>query len=103
MEAASTASGVAAPRSKAAVTRPWCSARIRSLNASSSGISEVISTRAMPDAVHAFVLEEAARFRRMARGYALGSGNSIPGYVPPEGYLAMLRAGEELRRRESPA
>lgn len=59
--------------------------------------------RMTPDAVHAFVLEEAARFRRMARGYALGSGNSIPGYVPPEGYLAMLRAGEELRRRESPA
>jgi uroporphyrinogen decarboxylase len=26
-------------------------------------------------------------------GYALGSGNSIPFYVPHENYLAMLRAG----------
>ena len=54
-----------------------------------------------PDDLYAFVLEEAGRFRRTARGFALGSGNSIPGYVPPEAYLAMLRAGEEVRRREA--
>jgi len=28
-------------------------------------------------------------------GYALGSGNSIPDYIPDENYLAMLRAGIE--------
>jgi uroporphyrinogen decarboxylase len=28
-------------------------------------------------------------------GYALGSGNSIPTYVPQENYLAMVRAGLE--------
>lgn len=28
-------------------------------------------------------------------GYALGSGNSVPDYVPNENYIAMLRAGNE--------
>jgi len=28
-------------------------------------------------------------------GYALGSGNSIPDYIPSENYLAMLKAGTE--------
>lgn len=31
-------------------------------------------------------------------GFALGSGNSIPNYVPVEGYLAMIEAARELRR-----
>jgi uroporphyrinogen decarboxylase len=30
-------------------------------------------------------------------GYALGSGNSLPGYVPMEGYLAMRKAAVEQR------
>jgi uroporphyrinogen decarboxylase len=30
-------------------------------------------------------------------GYALGSGNSIPDYVPVENYLAMLSAGWSMR------
>ena len=29
-------------------------------------------------------------------GYMLGSGNSIPEYVPSENYLAMLRAATDL-------
>ncbi len=53
--------------------------------------------RMKPDDIYRFTLEEAGRFRRTANGYALGSGNSIPGYVPPEGYLAMIHAGRELR------
>ncbi len=56
--------------------------------------------RMSPSEVYEFVLEEATRFRGKAKGYALGSGNSIPDYVPPEGYLAMVRAGKEIRRRE---
>ena len=47
------------------------------------------------------VLDEGRKFREMARGYALGSGNSIPEYVPAENYLAMVRAAKEIRRLEA--
>jgi uroporphyrinogen decarboxylase len=30
-------------------------------------------------------------------GFALGSGNSIPDYVPPEGYIAMINAARAFR------
>ena len=30
-------------------------------------------------------------------GYALGTGNSVPDYVPDENYFAMIRAALELR------
>ena len=56
--------------------------------------------RMKPDDLRAFVIEEGTRFRRLARGFALGSGNSIPAYVPPTGYLAMVEAVREIRRRE---
>jgi len=56
--------------------------------------------RMAPDDVYRFVLEEAARFRSAAKGFALGSGNSIPPYVPRDGYLAMIDAAREIRRRE---
>ena len=57
--------------------------------------------RMSPDEIYEYVLDAASRFRKNANGYALGSGNSIPAYVPPEGYLAMIRAGKEIRRREN--
>lgn len=50
--------------------------------------------------VYKAVLEQGARYRCLAQGYALGSGNSIPNYVPVENYLAMIRAAEEIRARE---
>ncbi len=50
-----------------------------------------------PSEIRAAVLADGARFRATARGYALGSGNSIPGYVPSENYLAMIDAANELR------
>jgi uroporphyrinogen decarboxylase len=50
--------------------------------------------------VYAAVLEQGSRFRSMARGYALGSGNSIPDYVPVENYLAMIRATQAIRNQE---
>lgn len=56
--------------------------------------------RLSPEDVYRTTLEDATRFRKMARGYALGSGNSIPPYVPAEGYRAMIRAAQEIRRRE---
>ena len=30
-------------------------------------------------------------------GYALGTGNSVPDYVPDENYFAMIRAALEVR------
>ena len=39
-------------------------------------------------------------FRIQAKGYALGSGNSIPEYVPVENYLALIEAANEIRNRE---
>lgn len=53
-----------------------------------------------PEEITMQVIEDGRRFRETANGYALGSGNSIPEYVPVEGYLAMIRAANELRRLE---
>lgn len=50
------------------------------------------------DVVYDKVIELGGRFRKTARGYALGSGNSIPEYVPPANYLAMIRAAQNLRQ-----
>ncbi len=50
------------------------------------------------DTVFRMVLEDASRFRESARGYGLGSGNSIAGYVPVEGFMAMVDAAKEIRR-----
>jgi uroporphyrinogen decarboxylase len=53
------------------------------------------------DDVFREVLEKGTEFRRRAKGYGLGSGNSIPEYVPVDGYLAMIDAVKEIRRRET--
>jgi uroporphyrinogen decarboxylase len=50
--------------------------------------------------VYETVVTEGRRFRAAARGYALGSGNSIPDYVPIENYLAMIRAAQTIRKDE---
>ena len=54
-----------------------------------------------PNVIYDKVLELGKRFRSSAKGYALGSGNSIPDYVPIENYLAMIRATQKLRQDES--
>ena len=46
------------------------------------------------------VLEKGTKFRNITKGYALGSGNSIPDYIPVQGYQAMIDAVKEIRRRE---
>jgi uroporphyrinogen decarboxylase len=33
-------------------------------------------------------------------GYALGSGNSVPDYIPDENYLAMLQAAFDWEKQE---
>ncbi len=53
-----------------------------------------------PDEIYQEVLEKGSRFRSMTCGYGLGSGNSIPEYVPVEAFLAMVEAAKEIRRRE---
>lgn len=53
------------------------------------------------DVVYEKVLREGTQFRNMAKGYALGSGNSIPDYMSVEGYTAMVDAVKEIRRRET--
>jgi uroporphyrinogen decarboxylase len=60
---------------------------------------DFLCARAESD-VYEGVLERGMRFRKCATGYALGSGNSIPDYVPVQNYLAMVRAAHEIRRRE---
>ena len=51
-----------------------------------------------PEDVYKTVLEQGTVYRRMANGYGLGSGNSIPGYIPVDGFLAMIEAVKEIRR-----
>jgi uroporphyrinogen decarboxylase len=59
------------------------------------GIDVDFLCRSTPDAIRA--RSRAMLDRSAARGgYALGSGNSIPGYVPDEGYFAMIAAALEV-------
>ena len=64
------------------------------------GIDVDILCQREPSAIKALVVEAGQRFRKHAQGYALGSGNSIPEYVPVDGYLAMIEAAQEIRSRE---
>jgi uroporphyrinogen decarboxylase len=53
-----------------------------------------------PDEVYDYVLEMGTKYREKAKGYALGSGNSIPDYVPVDSYHAMIRAANKIRENE---
>ena len=53
-----------------------------------------------PEVIFQTVLKQGTNFRAAAKGYGLGSGNSIPGYIPVEGFLAMIEAANEIRKRE---
>lgn len=53
-----------------------------------------------PEDVFQKVLKEGTVYRAKANGYGLGSGNSIPGYIPVDGFLAMIEAAKEIRKRE---
>ncbi|KAA6299941.1 MAG: hypothetical protein EZS26_003917 [Candidatus Ordinivivax streblomastigis] len=52
------------------------------------------------DEVFKKVMEEGTEFRAKAKGYGLGSGNSIPDYMSIDGFNAMVDAVFEIRRRE---
>jgi len=53
------------------------------------------------DEVFDYVVKYGTKYRKAAKGYALGSGNSIPVYVPVDGYLAMVRAAQKIRENEA--
>jgi len=53
-----------------------------------------------PEVVFETVVRSGKEYRNSANGYALGSGNSIPDYVPVENYLAMIEAAQEIREQE---
>jgi uroporphyrinogen decarboxylase len=53
-----------------------------------------------PDDVFMAVINQGTVYRALAKGYGLGSGNSIPSYIPVDGYLAMIEATKEIRREE---
>jgi uroporphyrinogen decarboxylase len=65
------------------------------------GIDMDLLCREKPDQITRIVVEEGRRFRNKAKGYALGSGNSIPDYVPAESYLAMIEGVKKLRNEET--
>ncbi len=65
------------------------------------GIDVDLLCRRSPAAIFEEVVRKGSQHRQAARGYALGSGNSIPDYVPLEGFQALVAAAQEIRRREA--
>jgi uroporphyrinogen-III decarboxylase len=52
------------------------------------------------DYVFEKVRKEGTQFREMAKGYGLGSGNSIPDYMEVDGFMAMVDAAKAIRKDE---
>ncbi len=53
-----------------------------------------------PETVFQTVLTQGTLFRAEANGYGLGSGNSIPGYIPVDGFMAMIEGVRVIRKNE---
>lgn len=53
-----------------------------------------------PEEIFRAVVQFGRSYRQSARGYALGSGNSIPDFLPIENYLAMVRGAQRIRELE---
>lgn len=64
------------------------------------GIDVDLLCQKSPAEITVTVYEKGMRFRQKAKGYALGSGNSIPEYVPVESYLAMIEGAKRIRAAE---
>lgn len=60
------------------------------------GIDVDFVCRSSPEAVYSRSAAMLAQVKGRG-GYALGTGNSVPDYVPDEGYFAMIRAALDLR------
>jgi uroporphyrinogen decarboxylase len=61
------------------------------------GIDVDLLCQTKPEDVRKITIERGRLYRKLAKGYALGSGNSIPDYVPADAYLAMVEAARQLR------
>ena len=46
------------------------------------------------------VLKKGTEYRRICKGYGLGSGNSIASYVSVDGFRGMIDAVKQIRRKE---
>lgn len=64
------------------------------------GIDVDLLCQKSPAEIEETVVEMGTRFRQNANGYALGSGNSIPEYVPVDGYRAMIEGAKRIRAAE---
>lgn len=64
------------------------------------GIDVDLLCQKSPAEIFDEVVEKTRRYRAAAHGFALGSGNSIPEYVPVQGYLAMIEAAKKIRTME---
>ncbi len=64
------------------------------------GIDVDLLCQLTPAEIAEIVFDRGSRYRATARGYALGSGNSIPDYVPADCYLAMIAAAQKIRAIE---
>jgi len=53
-----------------------------------------------PDEVFRIVQERGTKYRRISKGYGIGSGNSIAPYVPVDNYLAMIEAVQQIRKKD---
>ena len=53
-----------------------------------------------PENIFKVIVEQGTRFRKMARGYGIGSGNSIPVYIPVDNFMAMVEAVKVIRNNE---
>jgi len=65
------------------------------------GIDVDILCTQNPGQITRYVIEKGLSYRNQLKGYALGSGNSIPDYVPVEGYLAMIHGAQQIRLSEN--
>lgn len=65
------------------------------------GIDVDLLCQKSPPEIFDYVVTQGMCFREKANGFALGSGNSIPDFVPIEGYLALLNAAQRIRALES--
>lgn len=53
-----------------------------------------------PETIFKTVFEKGTHYRKITKGYGLGSGNSIPGYIPVDGFEALVEAVKIIRRNE---
>jgi uroporphyrinogen decarboxylase len=63
------------------------------------GIDVDVLCRHDPAAIRKEVVRQGKAYRQAARGFAFGSGNSIPNYVPAQNYLAMIEGAQQVRQQ----